>query len=1525
MKKILICILLITGFCMNVSYSQNTMFIDTLSGHSGDTLTFSLKINNAKPFTAFQTDIQFPAQLTYVNNSAALTSRANGHGLGVSLVSSSVLRVVAYSMTMNQFTGTSGAVMTFKCVSGNVPGVYYLSLATPIISDSANTNILTASYSGKYTVLGPKISFSTSSLSFGRTLLGTNINTNLTIYNNGTSTLTVSKLTTDTSAIRFTDSSGFTIAAGGNLTRTVRLYADSRGIKTAILKIYSDDIFDTVHVVNATGEVYTTNELYLNTVTVKYGYTGTMKIRMKNFDNVGAFQTSITLPASITYVPGSVTLNPARTNDHVITASVLSGNILKIISYSPTGKTYYSNDSTIAQFDFVSRGSNGSYSIPITEGIISDTLGVNVCSNVYGGTVTVKAPYINIPTSVTFDTISYLDSNFKSIQIQNTGTDTLVVTGASATESSFSVVSNLPFVIPPSTSYYCVLRFKNAIEGLHTGNFVFTHSDSLRSPSTVSASGVIYKPARLKVTNTDFVSRDTAFLPFAVNNKKPFVALQFDVTLPSQCAFISNSALLTSRANGHTVSTSTLGNGDIRVIAYSMNQYAFSGDTGDVVKLKLAINADTGIYNVSVKNVIISDSNNANICTGYDNGYFRVNPLPPLLINPSNGSVGNPVNLNLVWRRSAFASVYHLQFAYDSLFTNRIINDSTMTDSTRSLTGLTPLTNYYWRVRIKNYSGASRYTGTWKFRIIGTPTQSVLVYPPRDTVNMPVTSITFKWNKAVDQTFKTDKLVAKYWFELSADSLFTSPLRDSILTDTLKTVTAFSYITKYYWRIKAKNEIGWGAFTPFSNFTTIIPPPSLPVLLSPANNTTGVPPVQVFVWTKSSYAAGYVIQFSTDSLFGVIVLSDSTLTDTLKTVTGLNPLTYYWWRVQAKNINGNSGYTSAWKFRSLGAPYGVVLNSPANNSVNQPVNINFNWYKGIDQVLKKENLLVGNYWFEIAADSNFASLILRDTVLADTLKYVAGLSNNTTYFWRVKAKNQTGWGAFSQAFKFTTIVAAPSAPLLISPANNSTGLISPVTFIWTKPLYASGYVYEISSDSLFNIILITDSTLTDSIKTVSALNPLTNYWWRVKAKNIGGQSAYTAGWKFRTMGSPSCVQLYSPGNYGTNQPVNITFIWYKAADQLFDSEEKKLVSRYWFEISTDSTFAAVLMRDTTLSDTTKVVSGLTNNTLYFWRVKAKNEVGWNSFCYSWRMTTIVSAPAAPVLLSPANGSMNVSLTPVCSWNSVAGAVSYRYQISTDSLFNIIIWDTSGVNTTSVTLPAGRLSQTTKYYWRVNGTNAGGTSSWSSVWNFTTLALPLSLNLKVYLEGYWDGAVHVSDTIIVYLAGSVSPHNFADTSKIVLSATGTAVTTFSRALSGSYYIVVQHRNHLQTWSAMPQSFIGGTPLNYDFTTSSSQAYGNNMKQLGSAWMLYGGDANVDGSIDAIDISVFISQFGLQGYLECDFNGDGDVNAMDVQIITQNFGLTTAVPTILQNQPGNSQRKKINILENKTTTKNRNQKN
>jgi hypothetical protein len=337
-------------------------------------------------------------------------------------------------------------------------------------------------------------------------------------------------------------------------------------------------------------------------------------------------------------------------------------------------------------------------------------------------------------------------------------------------------------------------------------------------------------------------------------------------------------------------------------------------------------------------------------------------------------------------------------------------------------------------------------------------------------------------------------------------------------------------------------------------------------------------------------------------------------------------------------------------------------------------------------------------------------------------------------------------------------------------------------------------------------------------------------------------------------------------------------------------------------------FTAVITKDSTLSDTTKSVTSLLNFTNYYWRVKAKNQIGWAAFSSIWKFTTIVSIPVAPVLLLPANNSTGVSLSPLLDWNDVQYSASYRIQVSADSLFNTFLWDTSGVVPSQVAIPANKLTGFKKYYWRVNSTNIVGTGPWSSVWNFRTLQ-NLVLNLKVYLEGFWNGSTQVSDTVTVYLANSTSPYAFVDSAKIVLSTSGTSLLNFTKAPNTSYYIVINHRNHLETWSKLPQSFVTNVSVNYDFTTSANKAFGDNMKQVGSVWVLYGGDANRDGSVDALDVFIFIGEFGNSGYLSCDFNGDESVDALDVPILIYNFGLGKSVPTLDVQLPGNIKKEKV----------------
>ncbi len=89
--------------------------------------------------------------------------------------------------------------------------------------------------------------------------------------------------------------------------------------------------------------------------------------------------------------------------------------------------------------------------------------------------------------------------------------------------------------------------------------------------------------------------------------------------------------------------------------------------------------------------------------------------------------------------------------------------------------------------------------------------------------------------------------------------------------------------------------------------------PAAPVLLSPANNSSGVLLTDTLVWNKT-YASVYHLQLSTDSLFGSYIVNDSLISDTLKVVSGLNTGTDYWWRVKGKNSFGTGQWSEVFKF-----------------------------------------------------------------------------------------------------------------------------------------------------------------------------------------------------------------------------------------------------------------------------------------------------------------------------------------------------------------------------------------------------------------------------------------------------------------------------------------------------------------------------------------------------------------------------------------------------------------------------------
>ena len=107
----------------------------------------------------------------------------------------------------------------------------------------------------------------------------------------------------------------------------------------------------------------------------------------------------------------------------------------------------------------------------------------------------------------------------------------------------------------------------------------------------------------------------------------------------------------------------------------------------------------------------------------------------------------------------------------------------------------------------------------------------------------------------------------------------------------------------------------------------------------------------------------------------------------------------------------------------------------------------------------------------------------------------------------------------------------------------------------------------------------------------------------------------------------------------------------------------------------------------------------------------------------------------PLLIAPAYGQDEVSVTPELSWTTISGATAYQLQVATDNAFENLVVDEDNVSTTSITLP--ELEDDMMFYWRVAATNGTLTSSWSFAYNFIT----------EYIEGVIDFGT--DDAITIY--------------------------------------------------------------------------------------------------------------------------------------------------------------------------------
>ncbi len=760
-------------------------------------------------------------------------------------------------------------------------------------------------------------------------------------------------------------------------------------------------------------------------------------------------------------------------------------------------------------------------------------------------------------------------------------------------------------------------------------------------------------------------------------------------------------------------------------------------------------------------------------------------PGMPALVSPGNDSLNAPTSLVLSWTTSANAATYAVQVSLTSGFGSTVTAQIGLTGTSATIVGLANATTYFWRAGAKDLGGVSGWSAPYSFTtIVAVPAPSpVLVSPSNGSANEPI-ALALSWTTVAN--------AATYAVQVSTDVSFGSTVTAQWgLTGTSATVSGLTNLTTYFWRAGAKDFAGVSGWSSPFSFTTISSlPGSSPALVSPANDSLNAPTSLVLSWSTVTNAATYAVQVSLASGFGSTVTAQWGLTGTSASITGLANATTYFWRAGAKNAGGVSGWSAPYSFTTIiAAPAVPTLVTPANDSLNTPVSLALNWTTVAN---------AASYAVQVSLASGFGSTVTAQWGLTGTSASITGLANATTYFWRAGAKDINGVSGWSAPFSFSTIVAAPgAAPTLVSPANDSLNTPVSLALSWSTVTNAASYAVQVSLTSGFGSTVTAQWGLTGTSASISGLANSTTYFWRAGAKNLGGVSGWSGAWSFTTIiAAPAMPTLATPTSGSINQPISLSLNWGAVTN----------AASYSLMVSTAANFATTASSQTGLTGTSAALSGLANSATYYWEVNAANIGGTSSWAGAWSFSTIVAAPAVPMLAMPSTGAVNAPTTLALSWGTVANASTYAVQVSTDVSFGSTVTAQIGLTTGSASV-SGLVNSVT-YFWRVGAKNIGGVSGWSGAWSFTTiiaapvapaLATPTSgaVNEPISLSLNWGAsATATSYSLMVSTAA-----NFATTVSSQAGLTGLTAALSGLANSTTYYWEVNAANigGISNWS------------------------------------------------------------------------------------------------------------------------------
>ncbi len=676
----------------------------------------------------------------------------------------------------------------------------------------------------------------------------------------------------------------------------------------------------------------------------------------------------------------------------------------------------------------------------------------------------------------------------------------------------------------------------------------------------------------------------------------------------------------------------------------------------------------------------------------------------------------NETGFTANWNTSTGADGYKIDLSTDAGFSSFVAgyNDRDVGSTTTfSITGLNSGSTYYYQVR--SYSGGRTSGNSNSITVL--TVSSAPVVTAASTINE--SSFNANWNSSTGAT--------KYYLDVATNNGFTSFAtgfnNKDVSNVTTYQVTGLSANTNYYYRIRSYNPSGTSGNSGTINVLSAPAVPTTTAATSIINTSFNAN------WNSSTGATGYRLDVSTVSNFTsfVGIYNNKDVSNvTTYSVSGLSGNTTYYYRVRSYNASGTSGNSTSINLTTAVDPSGVPTTNPATNVAQTSFSANWNAVAGAD-----------GYRLDVSTDWNFGAgtfiTNFENRNVGNLVTYsVIGLTNGTTYYYRLRSYNVSGTSGNSGSRTVLTLPETPTSTIATS--------LTAASFSanWNASTGATGYYLDVATDIGFTSFVVGfNNTDVSNVTTysVTSLAGGTTYYYRVRAYNGSGAS-----------GNSGTITVLSLPSAPTATAAS------SLAETSFNANWNPVTGAdgYRLDVASDISFGAGTFlsgfQDKDVSGvTTYSISGLTEGTNYYYRVRAYDGSGTSTNSNLITALTLPQVPVATVATSVGGTSFSAN------WNSVTGATKYYLDVSTDAGFGAGTFvagyqdiDVNNVTTYSIT----PLTINTNYYYRVRSYNGSGLSGNSNTINVLTAPAVPTATAATSSGGYsfnanWNSVINAT--------------------------------------------------------------------------------------------------------------------------------------------------------------------------------------